>query len=174
MKIKNILYDSGNPSFWSEQDLFYSKIFMKSIVSKQQEDQYLQSWNLEVNQNRKCTIYRIFKEKHGFERYLLELEFVEKMALCNMRTGNHNLPISKQRYTNEVDVKCTLFDTDETCDEFHVLFVCKFFEEKRKLLLKKFFIKRPNTYKMNILFNCESPKEIKNLGKFCKVFLSNF
>ena len=175
MKIKNILYDCGNPSFWSEQDLFYSKIFMKNIVSKQREDQYLQSWNLEVNQNRKCTIYRIFKEKHGFERYLLELEFAEKMALCNMRTGNHNLPISKQRYTNdEVDVKCTLCDTDETCDEFHVLFVCKFFEEKRKLLLKKFFIKRPNTYKMNILFNSESPKEIKNLGKFCKVILSNF
>ena len=148
---------------------------MKNIVSKQREDQYLQSWNLEVNQNRKCTIYRIFKEKHGFERYLLELEFAEKMALCNMRTGNHNLPISKQRYTNdEVDVKCTLCDTDETCDEFHVLFVCKFFEEKRKLLLKKFFIKRPNTYKMNILFNSESPKEIKNLGKFCKVILSNF
>ena len=78
MKIQSILCNSGNPNFWSDQELFQSKIFMKIIVSKQLEDQYLQGWNLEVNQNRKCTNYRIFKEKQGLEKYLLELEFAEK------------------------------------------------------------------------------------------------
>ena len=82
---------------------------MKNIVSKKFEDQYLQSCNLEVTQNRKCIIYRIFKEKHIFEKYLLELDFSEKIALCNLRTGNHKLPISKQRYSNDdIDVSCTV------------------------------------------------------------------
>ena len=178
MKIKSILCNSGNPSFWLNQELFPSKIFMKNIVSKQLEDQYIQSWNLEVNQNRKCINYRIFKEKHGFEKYLLQLDFLDKTALCNLRSGNHKLPISKQRYTNcEVqfdDLSCTLCNSGDICDEFHVLFVCKFFEEKRKILLKKFYYTRPNTQKMSILLNSNSPKEIKNLGKFAKEILSNF
>ena len=175
MKIKSLLINSGNPSFWFNQDLFPSKIFMKNIFSKQFEDQYIQTWNLEVNQNRKCTNYRIFKEKHCLEKYFLELEFPERTALCNLRTGNHKLPISKQRYTNnEIDVNCTLCDSGDIGDEFHVLFKCKFFEEKRKILIKKFYFTRPNTQKMHILFNSNSPKEIKNLGKFAKFILSNF
>ena len=51
---------------------------MKNIISKQSEDQYIQNWNLEVNQNRKCINYRIFKDRHGFEKYLLQLDFSEK------------------------------------------------------------------------------------------------
>ena len=70
---------------------------MKNILSNQFESQYIQSWNLEVNANRKCTIYRIFKKKHFFEKYLLELEILDRIALCNLRKGNHKLPISKLR-----------------------------------------------------------------------------
>ena len=90
---------------------------MKNILSKQFEDQHIQGWNLEVNQNRKCPNYRIFKQKHCLEKYLLELEFPERTALCNLRTGNHKLPISKQRYTNnEIDVKCTLCNCGDIGD----------------------------------------------------------
>ena len=175
MKIKSILCNSGNPSFWFNQVGYAPKTFMKNILSKQLESQYIQNWNLEVNQNRKCTIYRVFKEKFGFEKYLLELEFSDRTALCNIRTGNHKLPISKSRYTEqEEDTTCTLCNSNDICDEFHLIFVCKFFEEKRKLYLKKFFFNRPNTYKMSILFNSTSPKEIKNLGKFAKEILKKF
>ena len=136
MKIKTILCSSGNSSFWSHQELYAPKTFMKNIISKQLESQYIQNWNLEVNQNRKCTIYRIFKEKYGFEKYLLELEFYDRTALCNLRTGNHKLPISKSRYMGEENVNCTLCDSNVIGDEFHMLFNCKFFEEKRKIFLK--------------------------------------
>ena len=33
---------------------------MKIILEKQLQDQYIQSWNLEINRNRKCVIYRVF------------------------------------------------------------------------------------------------------------------
>ena len=148
---------------------------MKNNRSKQIEDQCVQGWNLEVEQNRKCVNYRIFKEKHCLEKYLLlELTFTERSALCNLRTGNHKLPISKQRYSNDVDVNCPLCEENETCDEFHVIFKCKFFDETRKIFLKKFYYTRPNTQKMHTLFNSNSPKEIRNVAKFAKVILKNF
>ena len=149
---------------------------MKIILSKQLEDQYVQQWNLEINRNRKCTIYRIFKETHGFEKYLTKLNFVDRRALCKFRTGNHRLPISKSRYmTEEIDITCKLCNSDDVaCDEYHVLFICKHFEEKRKILLKKYFYNRPNTFKMNSLFNTTNIKQLKNLAKFSRVIMSEF
>ena len=43
MKIKSILCNSGNPSFWFNQELYATKIFMKTILSKQIESQYIQN-----------------------------------------------------------------------------------------------------------------------------------
>ena len=176
MKIKTLLCNSGNPSFWFNQDQYSSKQSMKIILSKQFEDQYVQQWNLEINRNRKCTIYRIFKETHGFEKYLTKLNFVERKALCKFRTGNHRLPISKSRYmTEEIDVTCKLCNSEDvTCDEYHVLFICKHFEEKRKILLKKYFYNRPNTFKMNSLFNTTNIKQLNNLAKFSRAIMSEF
>ena len=74
----------------------------------------------------------------------------------------------------EENVNCILCDSNEIPDEFHMLFNCKFFEEKRKLFLKKFYYNRPNAYKMSILFNSTSPKEIRNLGKLANEILSKF
>ena len=92
--------------------IFYAEVFLKT------------KWSLEVNQKRKCTIYRVFKEKYGFEKYLLELEFSERTALCNLRTGNHKLPITKTRYTHQDDdITCTLCDSNDICDEYHLLFL---------------------------------------------------
>jgi hypothetical protein len=175
MKIKTLLCNSGNPSFWFSQDQYSPKLFIKIILSKQFEDQYIQEWNLEVNRNRKCIIYRIFKERHGFEKYLTKLNFVERRALCKFRTGNHRLPISKSRYmTKEIDVSCKLCTSNDICDEFHVLFSCKHFEEKRKLLLKKYFYNRPNTLKMYLLFNNTNTKHLKNLAKFSQIIMAEF
>ena len=128
-----------------------------------------------MNRNRKCTIYRIFKEAHCFEQYLTALNFVERRALCKFRTGNHRLPIVKARYlTGEIDVKCKLCNSSDQCDEFHTLFHCKYFEEKRKLLLKKYFYNRPNTYKMQLLFNNPNVKQLSNLAKLSRIIMAEF
>jgi hypothetical protein len=148
---------------------------MKTILSKQFQDQYIQEWYLEVNRNRKCTIYRIFKETHCFEQYLTKLNFIERRALCKFRTGNHKLSITKSRYTTcAIDISCKLCNTNDTCDEFHVLFLCKHFDEKRKLFIKKYFYTRPNTLKMQLLFNNSNVKQLSNLAKFSQVIMNEF
>ena len=175
MKIKSLLCNSGNPDFWFNQEQFSKKLFMKIIFEKHCEDQYIQEWNLEVNKNRKCVIYRIIKDTHCFEKYLTKLNFVERRALSKFRTGNHRLPVAKSRYmTQVIDTKCKFCDINDICDEFHVLFTCKHFEEKRKLLIKKYYYTRPNTLKMSLLFKNTNTKVLKNLAKFTREIMTEF
>lgn len=175
MKIKTLLCNSGNPRYFLQQEQYFPKLFMKNILSKQLQNQYIQEWFLEVNRNRKCTIYRIFKEGHCFEQYLTKLNFVERRSLCKFRTGNHKLPIAKARYmARPVDVSCNFCNSNDMCDEFHVLFICKHFEEKRKLYMKKYFYTRPNTLKMHTLFNTSDVKQLSNLAKFSRLIMTTF
>ena len=176
MCIKKILCNSGNPYFWYEQELLAPKIFMKKIVSLQLESQYLQEWDFEVHRNRRCVIYRIFKDNFVFEPYLKNLDFINRRALCKFRTGNHPLPITKSRYIEGgggVDTCCKLCNSNEVCDEFHVLYTCRFFAEQRKKFLKRNDFVKPSTLKMNTLFNSSHVKTA-NLAKFIRVILSQF
>ena len=111
--IKKILCDSGNPHFWYNQELLIPKAFIKNIVSTQLDNQYLQQWNFEINSNRRCIIYKTFKNDLSFEPYLKDLHFSERRALCKFRTGNHNLPISKNRLTggDEEETNCKFVNT---------------------------------------------------------------
>ena len=174
MSIKKILCDSGNPNFWFNQVRLTPKIFMKNIISNQLDSQYLQEWNFEINRNRRCLIYNIFKNTIAMEPYLKDLDFLERRALCKFRTGSHNLPITKRRYNDDedVDVQCKFCDSNY-CDEFHVLFKCEYFKEQRKLYLKQFYYVRPSAFKMISLFN-SCKKETSNLAKFCKFIASKF
>ena len=179
MCIKKILCNSGNPYFWYEQELLSPKVFMKNVVALQLEKQYLQEWEFEVNRNRKCITYIIFEDEFAFEPYLSKLNFIDRRALCKFRTGNHTLPVTKSRYVaggGGVDVICKLCNTNDVCDEFHVLFICKFFEESRKKYLKRNCYTKPSTLKMYTLFNYHnsSHKQTVNLAKFVRNIMSNF
>ena len=164
------------PNFWFQQEQLTPKEFMKNVVSLQLKNQYLQEWDFEVHRNRKCTIYRTFKDQISFEPYLSKLNFIDRRALCRFRTGSHTLPVAKSRYVaggGGVDANCKLCTSHEVCDEFHVIFVCKYFEEHRKKYLKKKYLVRPNTQKMYTLFNA-NVKETANLAKFIRYILSRF
>ena len=151
MCIKKILCDSGNPYFWYEQDMLAPNFFMKHVVCSQMENQYLQLWQAEVNRNRKCITYRIFKDQLVFESYLKNLNFIDRRALACFRSGSHRLPVAKSRYTEGVggmETICKLCDKNDICDEFHVLFICNFFQAEREKYLKKTYYVKPSTLKM--------------------------
>ena len=174
--IKNLLCNSGNPNFWYDQELFSPKFFIKNVVALQLENQYLQEWDFELYRNRKCITYRIFKDEFRLEPYLTKLNFIDRRALCKFRTGNHPLPVAQSRWVaggGGVDVLCKKCNSNDICDEFHVLFKCKYFEEHRKKYLKKNYYVRPNILKMYTLFNC-SNKQLFNLAKFVRIIMSHF
>ena len=174
IKIKSIICNSGNPFLWYNQQKCVPKTLFLNTILQQSKDQYLQEWNIEIWRNRKCVIYRIIKMQHGFEKYLTKLNFLQRRALCKFRTGNHRLPVAESRYKNTaLETTCGLCNAGEICDEFHVLFKCKFFEEKRNLFIKPYYYRRPSAMKMCSLFN-SSPKQLSNLAKFTEHIMSKF
>ena len=174
--IKKILCDSGNRDFWTRQDYLTPKAFMKNVVCLQLKNQYLQLWQAEVNRNRKCVTYRIFKDQLVFESYLKNQNFIDRRALSCFRSGCHRLPVAKSRYSEGgggVDTICKLCDSNDVCDEFHVLFICKFFQAHREKYLKKTYFVRPSTLKMYTLFN-SGHKQTNKLAKFIRFITSHF
>ena len=96
--IKKILSNSGNPNFWTQQEFLQPKAFMKDWIELQLKTQFLQEWEHEINRNRKCIIYRIFKDEHRFEPYLRDVNFLDRRTLSKFRMGNHKLPVTESRY----------------------------------------------------------------------------
>lgn len=78
------------------------QLFMKKI-SHQFENSYIQICNLGVNDNWKCTIHRILKERHIFEIYSRNLN-IKTNGVCNFKTENNKLPISKLRNINDANI----------------------------------------------------------------------
>jgi hypothetical protein len=183
MCIKRVLCSTGNSNFWSEQELLTPKSFMKNELALNFQALFLQEWDTEIVRNRRCVAYRIIKDNcifninndFVFQPYLSYLNYLDRRALAKFRTGSNTLPVTKGRYVEGgggVDVKCK-FCSDDFCDEFHVLFICKHFEEQRKKYLKKYYIVKPSTLKMHSLFN-SNRKVILNLAKFIRYILSKF
>ena len=178
LEVKKILCNSGNPNFWFNQDTKPHINTLKAVLSSQLNDQFLQDWNYQIYNNRRCIFYRTFKDTFCFEPYLNYLDFLERRALCKIRTGSHNLPITKQRYTRNADVNSDAnvscnFCTSNYCDEHHILFECDFFNEKRSFYIKKYYYAMPSAIKTNSLLN-SSRKNVTNVAKFSKFLLPHF
>jgi hypothetical protein len=172
--IKKILSNSGNPNFWTQQEFLQPKAFMKDWIELQLKTQFLQEWEHEINRNRKCIIYRIFKDEHRFEPYLRDFNFLDRRTLSKFRMGNHKLPVTESRYFlggGDVDTKCKLCNSNDVCDEFHIIFICAFFADQRKKYLKQNYYTKPSTLKMNTLFNSKGRQKI-NLVKFVRCIMS--
>ena len=152
VKIKQILDENGYSNIWDVQANINTKWFISSIDLKL-KDIALQNWKTELERNRLCTNYRIFKEESKFENYLTRLAPVEKIDLCRFRCGNHRLPIKEARYNSNKEYVCTLCDSNEPGDEYHYVLVCQALRQSRKRFLKSYYYTRPNVLKLNQLFN---------------------
>ena len=177
-QIKSILVSSGIPFLWAyQQQITCNANFYKQLIEKKLKDMGVQKWSNEINDTRQCSNYKIFKNILCSENYLTELEFSERIKLCKFRCGNHNLPVSKNRYVhdlNPADAHCNLCDYRDTGDEFHYLFVCKAFKQQREMYLKRYYYTNPNTCKFKQLFNLKSGKNFRNMVKFVCYIISCF
>ena len=93
--------------------------------------------------------------------------------MSRFRCGYNRLPANKYN-SSESERKCNLCDIHDVGDEFHYLFVCNYFKSERNWYLKKYFIVRPNTLKMNQLFNVKNKKILRNLAIFQALIICTF
>ena len=90
--------------------------------------------------------------------------------MLSFRTRNHKLPVEIGRW-KKIDFDrrlCMLCKTD-VGDEFHYILNCKYFRSFRKLYIKPYYHKHPNTLKFSQLMNSKNKVELKKLTKFIKI-----
>ena len=128
----------------------------------------------EVENNRLCNMYRFFKVDFSFELYLTELDFSNRLILSKLRCGNLKLPNNLRRFNVvDIDRNCKLCGIDMLGDEFHYLFICKFFADDRSKYINPHILRHQNiSLKMSELFNSKNIMVLNDLCKFAKVLSS--
>ena len=69
---------------------------------------------------------------------------------------------------------CTLYNSNDIEDEYHVTLVCEYFRDVRKKYIKPFYYQRPNMMKVLDLMTSASKKDRFKLMLFLKVVSSFF
>ena len=158
-----------------------SKIYMHSDwlcneVKKRLQCQYLQKWNTEIQTSSKSINYRIFKTNFVTEFYITHLQPKFYIPLARFRTTNNRLPIERGRWENVKRAQriCTLCNYNAIGDEFHYLFECKAFKERRKVFLPRFYLRHVNTLKFQMLLCTTNVTLLKRLSRFISEILSKF
>lgn len=177
-KLKDILNRTGLGFYWDNQYTCNGNQ-LKDVIKTRIFDIANQNWCSDINDNSSCVNYRILKNSLVFEKYLIKLDFNERIHLSRFRCGNTKLP-SNRRFNVHVDgldildKSCNLCSSNLIGDEYHYLFECSKFENERTRLLKPYFRKRPNTIKMYELFNSSDVKMLSYLAKFTKIIQDSF
>ena len=174
-KIRMTLNNLGMSNLWDICENA-SREWVKNSVERRLLDIHTQDLSTAIFDNSHSITYRIFKQITHFEKYLIDLPKRERIILCRFRCSNHHLPIVSGRYSNTPRSMrlCNICNLHSLGDEFHYLFECPFFANDRKLFLNKYFIRRPNTFKMEKLFNSTNPQTRVNLVKFCYKIMTHF
>ena len=87
--MKDILDKCGMSNIWFDENLSLDVNWVKYSIGLRLDDIAMQDWSAEVQRNCLCTNYGIFKtvHGHGFEKYLVKLDFADRINLCKFRCG---------------------------------------------------------------------------------------
>ena len=123
--VRNILISCGFSGFWDTQ-MFPNRNWLIKSTKQKLTDLYLNEWKNEIETNTSCIIYRMFKSKFEFEKYLTKTPAKLGNFLLRFRTRNHKLPIEVGRWRRipRENRKCHLCNLD-IGDEYHYLLVCE-------------------------------------------------
>ena len=144
--IEKILQDVGLNYIWLNDNVHNSD-WLCNEVKKRLQCQYLQKWNTEIQIQTSSINYRIFKTNFVTEFSITHLQLKFYIPLARFRTTNNRLPIERGRWENVERAQriCTLCNYNAIGDEFHYLFECEAFKERRKVFLPGFYLRHVNT-----------------------------
>ena len=116
----------------------------------------------------------ILKEDWTLENYIKQLDYREAINILKYRTANHRLPVETGRFyeIDYEDRKCPECNRD-IGDEFHYLLICPFFNQQRRKLLNKTYIRHPNMITYKQLIQSNDTRELSKLSRFVSIIMQN-
>ena len=74
-----------------------------------------------------CSGYKMFKKQFEFEKYLLNPNYTERIAMCKLRCANIKLPVYNIIFMFNADIiLCGLCNLCLPGDEHHYVLICPF------------------------------------------------
>ena len=141
--IRSCLIQVGIPHLWLSQNVSNIKFsWFKSYVKQCFQDLFLQEWYSQIDNESIYSNYRMFKSTFGQDPFLKLLPKDCSISLVRFRTTNNRLSVNVLRLEDipRHDRVCNNCNMKVVGDEFHYLFICPFFKEKRTELLPRYYI----------------------------------
>jgi hypothetical protein len=135
-ELKNIFVTCGMNNIWDTHD-FPNIKWLTLTVKQKLKDVFLNDWYSNLENASSCKNYRLFKDKFGFEDYLIKTSNNYLKYIIKFRTRNHKFPIETGQWNRTPlnERKCTLCNLT-IGDEYHYLLECPDFIDKRKKNVK--------------------------------------
>ena len=170
--VHKILIDTGLPYVWETHDIsLVNKTWFTNHIKNHSQDMYILQWHTDLVNSSMYQTYRIFKNNFSCENYFRMLPYNCAISLARFRTTNNPLPVNVQRFLNveREDRICTLCDRREVGDEFHYLFNCQYFTDKRIECIAEKYLNNANHHTLKSLFNSANKLELLKLKHFIDV-----
>ena len=173
--IETSLNNMGMRDIWLFEGMSYRTEYVKQIIKCRLRDMYRQEWSDSVLRHQYCNIYALFKDTWNFEKYLVDLNYYNRIALAKFRCRSNYLPISKTRFNNHelADLLCPLCDEGDIGGEFHYIFKCSHFHESRKKYISERFIEVHDEHTLKHIFICTG-EQLVNLCAFVSEIMECF
>ena len=175
--VKQELNNMGMPNLWNLHGDGFSNIYVKEAIRIRYKDIHLQKWLALKESHSYCNFYDVIKTDFTQEKYLVELNYHQRVAMSKFRCRSNYLPISSSRFVNLDDslgsVICPLCNNQDMGDEFHYLFICPFFEDERKQCLN-IVPTYPDLFYTHNLFNSRDISQLSKLANFVDLIMKIF
>ena len=122
----------------------------------------------------RCRLYKEIKTVIEFKSYMnCNVRRDVRVCFTKLRLSSHKLLVESARWlklkVTYTQRTCTLSNSNDIEDEYHVTLVCEHFRDVRKKYIKPFYYQRPNMMKFVDLITSVSKKDRFRLMLFLKV-----
>ena len=140
---------------------------------------YIQDGFNDIQSSSRCRMYKEIKQVHKPEAYLtININRKVRTSFTKFRLSSHKLLVERGRWTiSKLDYKlrkCTLCNSGDIEDEYHVTLVCEQFADAREKYLKKYFYRRPSMAKFVELMNTKSDRERYRLMLYVNIVMKEY
>ena len=145
-----------------------TKLFLH-IFKQRLDDQFLQTWNGELENIPRAVFYRTFAD-FQFQDYLDIITLRKfRIAMTKFRVASHRLEVETGRWSrlNAIpfeERKCKICNQLE--DEFLFLFQCPIYSYLRLRYLRNYHLNRPSMFKLVELFKTNNEKQLRDLAVY--------
>ena len=171
--VKSILDENGLSFIWVDQ-IPMDRQILKSLISRQLKDQFIQQWFTEMNNSSRGVFYSQYKTEHRLEPYLLKLNLNDRLHLTKLRCSNLKIPVETGRwYGIPKTLRICHLCGNGIGDEYHYLFICEKQEIKnlRDKYLPNYYTVNPAEYKLKGLLMYCHIELYKKLANFIKLLV---